>query len=209
MKVLIKDFETMVDCIRSYNMYTCMIDSYRQEKGAEERNEELKNQFLETMRKYKADYPDVRFSISLRKFHNTDNKELGLNQNSSAEEKEKAWNELVGQIVKNELSGRYDEERKENKVWTVEEIKRLLAINDTMLYRSLLKLYECQTADEKADGQTHEYNGVGFNGVDAPILTSFVEFYKRKGFLSTKQKAIARKKIMKYAKQITKLANPD
>lgn len=208
MKVLIKDFEIMIHCVRSYRMYTCMIDNYRQEKEAEERNQELKNQFLETMRKYRADYPDFRFSIVLEKYNDADSEDLNSNINS-IKDCNKAWNEFVGQIIKDELSGRYNEERKESKVWTIEETKRLLAVNDTMLYRSLLKLYECQTADEKADGQTHEYNGVGFNGVDAPILTSFVEFYKKRGFLSTKQKAIARKKIMKYAKQITNLANPD
>lgn len=208
MKVLIKDFETMIHCIRNYRMYTCMIDNYRQEKEAEARNKELENQFLETMRKYRADYPDFRFSMVLEKYNNADGEELN-SHNNSIKDLEKAWNEFVGKIIKDELSGRYNEKKKESKIWTVEEIKHLLAVNDTMLYRSLLKLYECQTADEKADGQTHEYNGVGFNGIDAPILTSFAEFYKRKGFLSTKQKAIARKKIMKYAKQITNLANPD
>lgn len=110
MKVLIKDFEKMVDCIRSYNMYTCMIDSYWQEKEAEERNKELKTQFLETMRKYRADYPDFRFLVALRRFQYADNEDLGLNQNSSSDEKENAWNEFAGQIVKDELIGRYNKE---------------------------------------------------------------------------------------------------
>lgn len=93
------------------------------------------------------------------------------------------------------------------RVWTVDEIASLVQNNDVVLYRALNKLFECQTEDEKAIGETHETNGVGFNGVDAPILTSFAEFYKQRGYLSDKQKAIARKKLVKYKKQLTNLAN--
>lgn len=93
------------------------------------------------------------------------------------------------------------------RTWTQEEIKMLVQKNDRVLYGALLKLYECQTADEKAAGDTHEHNGAGFNGVDAGILSSFCEFLKRTGFLTAKQKIIARKKLVKYTKQLTKLAN--
>lgn len=91
--------------------------------------------------------------------------------------------------------------------WTVEEMKDVLARNDDQVGKALVKLYELQTEDEKASGSTHEYNSVGFNSFDAEILSSFAEFYMKYHRLSPKQLAIARKKIMKYAKQLVNIAN--
>lgn len=93
------------------------------------------------------------------------------------------------------------------RIWTEEEIKELVQTNDKVLYGALRKLYAEQTVDEKADGDTKYHNGVGFNGVDAKIMSSFAEFLKRTGFLTEKQKAVARKKLVKYNKQLTRLAN--
>lgn len=93
------------------------------------------------------------------------------------------------------------------RVWTEDEIKELVQTNDTVLYGALKKLYACQTADEQAEGHTKEYNGMGFNGVDSPILSSMAEFLLKTGFLTPKQKIIVRKKLVKYNKQLTKLAN--
>lgn len=93
------------------------------------------------------------------------------------------------------------------KTWTAEEIKNLVQTNDKVLYGALKKLYACQTADEQASGETNHNNGAGFNGVDAPILSSFAEFLNKTGFLTPKQKVIARKKLIKYNNQLTKLAN--
>lgn len=96
---------------------------------------------------------------------------------------------------------------KPKKTWTEDEIKNLIQTNDKVLYGALKKIYAEQTADEQAEGQTNHQNGVGFNGADAPILSSFVEFLNRTGFLTPKQRVIARKKLMKYGKQLTRLAN--
>ena len=93
------------------------------------------------------------------------------------------------------------------KTWTAEEIKELIQTNDKVLYGALKKLYACQTVDERASGETNHQNGAGFNGIDAPILSSFCEFLNRTGFLTAKQKIIARKKLIKYNKQLTMLAN--
>ena len=93
------------------------------------------------------------------------------------------------------------------RVWTEEEIKELVQTNDKVLYGALKKLYDCQTADEKSMGDTVESNGVGFNGADAPILSSIAQFLNNRGYLSDKQKALVRKKLVKYNKQLTKLAN--
>lgn len=91
--------------------------------------------------------------------------------------------------------------------WTEEEIKNLIQTNDKVLYGALKRLYAEQTADEQRAGETTHQNGVGFNGVDAPIMSSFAEFLIRTGFLTEKQKVVARKKLVKYNKQLTRLAN--
>ena len=93
------------------------------------------------------------------------------------------------------------------RVWTEEEIKILVQTNDKVLYGALKQLYACQTDDEQASGETNHRNGAGFNGVDAAILTSFAEFLGNRGFLTVKQKVICRKKLVKYTKQLTRLAN--
>lgn len=93
------------------------------------------------------------------------------------------------------------------RTWTEDEIKNLIQTNDKVLYGALKKLYACQTAEEQNAGHTVEYNGKGFNGVDAPILSSFCEFLNKTGFLTPKQRIIARKKLIKYNKQLTVLAN--
>lgn len=93
------------------------------------------------------------------------------------------------------------------RVWTEEEIKSLVQTNDKVLYGALKKLYAEQTADERRSGETKHSNGAGFNGVDAGIMSSFAEFLNRTGFLTEKQKVLARKKLVKYNKQLTRLAN--
>lgn len=62
-----------------------------------------------------------------------------------------------------------------------------------------------QTAQEFQAESTREKNGVGFNGVDAPILTSFVKQLKQGRKLSAKQLKIVHQKLPKYNKQIMEL----
>lgn len=96
---------------------------------------------------------------------------------------------------------------KEQKVWSVEEIKTLVQTNDRVLYGALLYLYRYQTEDERRTRETKNNNGVGFNSVDAKFLSAMAEFYKKAGFLTPKQREITRKKLVKYSKQLTKIAN--
>lgn len=96
---------------------------------------------------------------------------------------------------------------KVRKVWTSEEIKNLIQTSDMVLYTALMRLYERQTSDEIAEGAANHRNGAGFNGIDAAILTSFCKFLNKTGFLTPKQKIIARKKLVKYTKQLTAIAN--
>lgn len=100
-----------------------------------------------------------------------------------------------------------DIDEADKRVWTEDEIKQLIQTNDKVLYGALKHLYACQTHDEKRIGHTQEYNGVGFNAYDSEFLTSICQQLERKGSLSHKQKEVARKKLVKYNKQLTKLAN--
>lgn len=92
-------------------------------------------------------------------------------------------------------------------VWTKEAIKARLLGSDLWLCRGILAIHARQTADEQACGATVEDNGVGFNGVDAEILSSFAKQYKERGFLSKRQIEIARKKMVKYSGQLANIAN--
>lgn len=89
---------------------------------------------------------------------------------------------------------------------TKEYIAEKLETNDKWLYQGITAIYNRQTADEQAAGETTHQNGVGFNGVDAQIMSSFAEFLAKTGFLTSKQKIIARKKMKKYAGQLLMLA---
>lgn len=93
------------------------------------------------------------------------------------------------------------------KTWTVEEIRNLLNTNDLMVCKSVVKIFEKQTEDEKQSDGTSHNNGVGFNGTDAFIMSQYAKQYIDKGYLSPKQLVIARKKIIKYAGQLTRIAN--
>jgi hypothetical protein len=93
------------------------------------------------------------------------------------------------------------------KIWTADEIKALLTTNDKFVMRSIVKLFERQTIDEQAvDGTSHS-NGVGFNGTDAFIMSRFAKFFMERGYMTPKQLAIGKRKIMKYAKQLANIAN--
>lgn len=93
------------------------------------------------------------------------------------------------------------------RVWTEDEIRHLIATNDKVLINALMKLYAEQTADERSTGETRHNNGRGFNGTDSRFLSSVAEFYKKRGFLTDKQKACVRRKLAKYNRQLTRLAN--
>lgn len=101
------------------------------------------------------------------------------------------------------------------KIWTPDMIREKIATCDKMVERSLVRLFERQTASEQDAAQTTESNGVGFNGVDAEILTSFAQQIIRKQNrpscpegvrLSDRQLEIARKKLRKYARQLMEIA---
>lgn len=91
--------------------------------------------------------------------------------------------------------------------WSVEEIKKLLRENDVFVIRSLLKLYSFQTEVEKKVKSTNGINGVGFNAYDSKALTEIVKVCIANKMLSNGQVEYVRKKLLKYSKQIMKIAN--
>jgi hypothetical protein len=93
------------------------------------------------------------------------------------------------------------------KTWTSDEIKEKLLSSDKWIISGLMAIYRRQTDDEQSNGKTAHDNGIGFNSVDSEIMSSFAKWHKKNGYLSNKQIAIARKKIIKYNKQLTQIAN--
>jgi hypothetical protein len=92
------------------------------------------------------------------------------------------------------------------------DIREKILTDDRWLCRALYRVWENQTDDERRDEETKHHNGVGFNGCDGPILTSFGNRLHRccggerrlltGRELSPKQIAVARKCMPKYIRQL-------
>lgn len=72
----------------------------------------------------------------------------------------------------------------------------------TTLQKQILYLHRSQTSQETAAGVTVESNGVGFNMIDAPILSSFAEQILSGKALTPKQLAVASLRLPKYKNQL-------
>ena len=86
--------------------------------------------------------------------------------------------------------------------WSTDIIREKMETSDTTLKAGLLRVYSFQTASEKASEETRATNSIGFNSIDAEILSKFAEQLIEKGWLSPKQIALTRKKMLKYSRQI-------
>jgi len=93
------------------------------------------------------------------------------------------------------------------KKWNKEKIQGKLKEQDSWVIRGLIAIYKKQTIEEQKREDTVENNGVGFNGSDARFLTSLAKQAIQRGNLSPKQMQYGRKKVMKYAGQLAKIAN--
>jgi hypothetical protein len=74
--------------------------------------------------------------------------------------------------------------------------------SDAQALKALQRIYQYQTAQEKRIGDTCEYNGVGFNGHDAKILSDMAAISIRGVVLSEKQMKLIKARIGKYAGQL-------
>jgi hypothetical protein len=72
----------------------------------------------------------------------------------------------------------------------------------TFVLNALVALYTQQTEDERVTRQTTHQNGIGFNSLDAPILSSIVDQLKRTNKVSEKQYALVKELLPKYGRQI-------
>lgn len=94
-----------------------------------------------------------------------------------------------------------------DKVWTKDEIKEKLLGSQKWLEHGIVAIYRRQTMDEQASFATLHLNGIGFNGADAEIMSSFAKRLERGINLSERQVAAAKKIMPKYAGQLAKIAN--
>lgn len=91
--------------------------------------------------------------------------------------------------------------------YTKETILDLLNKSDKAVCRAVVAIWKRQTADEQQAQATAHKNGIGFAAFDAEILSSFAEQYNKRGSLSEKQIALARKRIVHYWRQLVEIAN--
>lgn len=96
-----------------------------------------------------------------------------------------------------------------DKIWKVDEIKGLLERSDQMVVKSVVQIFNKQTEYEKQADRTKENNKVGFNGFDAEFGSSIAKKIIAGQKLSDRQMHFSRKMIMKYAGQLTKIANKE
>lgn len=96
-----------------------------------------------------------------------------------------------------------------NKVWSVNDIKENIIKSDIWLTKAILAIYSLQTASEQASEVTIHINHVGFSAFDALRMSYYAKWLKSGRTLSGTHKDLARKKILRYVKQLTKIANKE
>lgn len=79
--------------------------------------------------------------------------------------------------------------------------------DDVWLYRAIKAVFDRQTLSEQSTEHTYVTNGVGFNKPDSSRLSYYASWIQRHGKLDGLHKDLARKKMLKYAGQLAKIAN--
>ena len=74
-------------------------------------------------------------------------------------------------------------------------------IRDGEEIRKLMVVYDGQTAAEREEGSAIRDNGVGFNRIDAPVLTEIARDYERRGWITRRQLRAVAARIGKYHAQ--------
>lgn len=95
----------------------------------------------------------------------------------------------------------------DKKVWSEKDILDLLEQSDKAVTRAVIAIYNRQTADEQAVGETKIHNGIGFSGADSRFLSYCAKYALRNGTLTGEFLTKARDKIKKYRKQLVQIAN--
>ena len=92
-------------------------------------------------------------------------------------------------------------------MWSKEEIAFRLKQNDTWLERAVVAIFNQQTTSEQKSEVSVENNHRGFSGPDAHRLSYYAKWILAGKHLSGPHREIARKRIIKYAGQLAKIAN--
>jgi hypothetical protein len=82
-----------------------------------------------------------------------------------------------------------------------------LATNKEWALRALQIIYNQQTEDEQASGQTRYHNNVGFSGTDSDFLSSLARQHRERGWLTRNQMKHLHKIMPKYWNQILQLSD--
>lgn len=90
---------------------------------------------------------------------------------------------------------------------TPESIKDLLLKNDRAVERAILAIYQRQTLDEQALGDTRHHNNIGFSGAHANLGTYFAKWLLKGNHLTGDHLAKARRISLRYSKQLAEIAN--
>uniref|UniRef100_A0A6M3L3L4 Putative helicase n=1 Tax=viral metagenome TaxID=1070528 RepID=A0A6M3L3L4_9ZZZZ len=82
-------------------------------------------------------------------------------------------------------------------------IEQLIATDNEWAAGALIALYSSQTLDEQIDKGTKYQNAVGFNGYDAPLLSSIAQKYISNRELTINQLAVIKRLLPKYHNQLS------
>lgn len=93
------------------------------------------------------------------------------------------------------------------KIWTKEEVTRLLKSSDYSVKRALLALYSLQTTDEQTSLNTFHSNSRGFNAFDAPGFSSYAKTILQGYDLCESTIKKIRPRILKYVGQLITFVN--
>lgn len=88
-------------------------------------------------------------------------------------------------------------------------IKEVISRSDTWAFNALKVIYEHQTEEEKVVGCTRSLNDIGFTASDSVTLTNIMDYYKRYGFITSKQLYILKQRMPKYSRQILQSPKTD
>lgn len=95
------------------------------------------------------------------------------------------------------------------KLWTPEDIRTKLQTDDRWLFKGIVALFERQTDQEKKVEDARITNNQGFNKPDSHKLTYYAKWILKHGALTGFHLEDARKRVLKYSGQLTKIANKE
>lgn len=87
-----------------------------------------------------------------------------------------------------------------------EELQKLLCRSDAAVESALVRLYDFQSPLERAVASSVSENGVGFNRVDAKVLSKYAYMVKFGHHLTKNEVYFVRARILKYWKQLMVLS---